>query len=114
MQFTYTVQYDDDYQPWGDPEVIAGETAKINAGEWAAYVVTVRAAGPVDAEESLHGCVVALTDTGLYHDVAAIQDAHLREVAAEMARRIASGYLSLLTVKRDEINAMIERVTAAA
>lgn len=110
MQFTYTIAYDDDYIPWGEPEIIAEETEKINNKEWAAYSVTVRAAGPIDAEEALYGCVVPLTDTGAYHDVAAIQDAHLREVAEGLAAHIQSGYRDALIAKRDEIAAMISRL----
>lgn len=110
MQFTYTVSIDDDHTPWGSPEIIAEETQKINDMEWAPYVVTVRAAGPVEASEAVHGCVVPLADTGTYHDVDAIQDDHLREIAEDLAQRIESGYLDLLTVKRDEINAMIQQM----
>lgn len=110
MQFTYTVQYDNDHTPGGEPEIVAEETRKIAAHEWAAYVVIVRAAGPIDAEEAVHGCVVPLVDTGTYHDVAAIQDDHLREIAEDLAARIESGYLKQLIAKRDEINAMITRL----
>lgn len=46
LQFVCTVSEDDDHTPWGEPEVIAEETRKIERGVWAPYVVTVRVAGP--------------------------------------------------------------------
>lgn len=113
MHFTYTISIDDDYTPWGEPEIIEEETQKINDMEWAPYVVTVHAAGPIDASEALHGCVVSLTDTGTYHDVAAIEDLHLQEVAEEVARQIESVYLGELISKRDEIDAMIKKLSVA-
>lgn len=113
MQFTYTISMDDDYEPWGDPAVITETTDKIVNGVWAAYIVTVRAAGPVESEESTHGCVVPLTDTGAYRDPDAIPDAHLRDTARDMAKRIASEYLDLLTAKRAEIDAMIQQMGGA-
>lgn len=113
MQFTYRIEIDDDYTSWGDPEVVAEETRKIADHEWAPYVVTVRAAGPIDASQELTGCVVPFTDTGNYHDVDAIQDPHLRSTAAELATKIEAGYLDKLTAKRDEINAMIQQMGGA-
>lgn len=110
MQFTYTIEIDDDFTPWGEPEIIAEETEKINNHEWAPYIVTVRIAGPVVSHEAIHGCVVPLTSTGTYHDVAAIEDPHLRETAQELADTIEAGYLDKLTAKRDEINAMIQQM----
>lgn len=107
MQFIYTIEYDDDHTPWGEPEIVAEETEKINNHEWAAYVVTVRAAGPIEAEESIGGCVVPLTDTGVYHDLDAITDAHLKGNAKQLADSIEADYLDALIAKRAEIDAMI-------
>ncbi|MFJ4739130.1 hypothetical protein [Streptomyces sp. NPDC088775] len=105
-----TVEYDDDHTPWGEPEIIEEETRQINALNWAAYSVIVRAVGPVEREESLHGCVVGLTEIGTYEDATAIPDAHLREVAEDLAARIRDSYLSDLVQARDEINALISRL----
>lgn len=112
MQFTYTIDYDDDHIPWGTPQMIAEETAKINNHEWAAYTVTARAAGPVESEESLYGCVVPLTDVGAYHELGAIADTHLRSVAEDMAKRIEASYRDLLIAKRAEIDATIRQLSA--
>lgn len=107
MQFTYQVSIDDDHTPWGSPEKIAEETQKINDGVWEAYVVTVRATGPVESEASVTGVVVPRTDTGYYRDLSAISDAHLRRTAQGLAEEVASTYRSKLTEKRDEIDAML-------
>jgi hypothetical protein len=107
LQFTYTITYDEDHTPWGEPEIVAEETEKIANHEWGAYGVIVRVAGPVEDEESLWGCVVSLTDTGTYHELDAIKDEYLRDVAKNLAAEIESTYLDKLYDKRSEIEAMI-------
>lgn len=110
MQFTYTITIDDDYTPWGDNGIAEKETQKINDHVWAPYGVIVRAAGPVESEESVWGCVVPLADTGTFHELGAIENDYLRETAKDLADRIEETYLSELIAKRDEINAMIARM----
>ncbi|MFD9815187.1 hypothetical protein [Streptomyces sp. NPDC059080] len=105
-----TVQYDDNYQPWGEPEILAEETEKINNHDWAAYEVIARSLGPVEIEHSLCGCVVALTDTGTYKDAAEIPDAHLREVAQDLVGAIQDEYLEKLRATRAEIDLLIQRI----
>jgi hypothetical protein len=107
MQFTYTIAIDDDYTPWGEPEIVAETTEKINKHEWAPYVVTVRAVGPIESEAELTGCVVPLADTGTFNDLAAITDLHLWEVAKQLADGIKRDCLEELYEKRNEITAMI-------
>lgn len=110
MQFTYTIEIDDDYTPWGEPEIIAAVTADIASGLSAPYVVTVRAVGPIDAAQECTGCVVETTDTGTFESLAAIKDDHLRETARDLAAIIEGEYVDLLFAKRDEINAMIQQM----
>jgi hypothetical protein len=107
MQFTYTITLDNDYEPWGDNGIAEEETEKIANHVWAPYGVIVRVAGPVEAEESLWGCVVPLTDTGTYHELDEIKDDHLREMAKDLADAIESTYLDKLRDKRAECDAMI-------
>lgn len=113
MQFTYTITEDDDFTPWGDPEIITEQKQKIAAGEWAAYVVTAHADGPVKATAELTGCVVPATYTGRFIDRAQIKDDHLRGVAEELAGQIEATYLDRLITKRDKIDAMIRQMSGS-
>lgn len=110
MQFLYTIHEDEDFTPWGDPEIVAEATSKIVKGEWTPYVVTVYANGPVPSSAELTGCVVPTTITGQFIESVQIQDAHLREVAEDLARQIEDGYLDKLTAARDAINAVIAQM----
>lgn len=88
------IVFDEDFTPWGEPEIIAEETEKIGAGEWTAYGVIAfedcdQAHGircpHATALDSLWGCVVDTgTYEGTYDSPAEIQDAHLRGVAADL------------------------------
>ncbi|NIY68097.1 hypothetical protein SMALB_6179 [Streptomyces malaysiensis] len=102
-----TVEYDDDYEPWGEPEIVAWEFEQINSHNYAAYTVTVRADGPVQAEESRDAGLVKLTDVGTYKDAAEIPDEHLREIATDLVGQVRDGYLADLKRTRDEINQFI-------
>ncbi|MET9360442.1 hypothetical protein ABZX93_05990 [Streptomyces sp. NPDC006632] len=108
-----TVEYDDDYQPWGEPEIVAWEYEQINAHNYAAYIVTVRAVGPVQSEDSRGAGLVALTEVGTYEDAAAIPDAHLREVAQDLVDSIRNNYLSELRETRDQISVLISQLENA-
>ncbi|WP_411087846.1 hypothetical protein [Streptomyces sp. 061-3] len=106
-----TVEYDDDFTPDDWDESLREEVArKLDNHELGAYSVIVRAVGPVEREASLHGCVVELTDIGVYKDAAEIPDAHLREVATSLIGDVRDSYLADLVQSRDEINALIARL----
>lgn len=109
MDFTFTVQYDPDYTPWGEPEIVAEETEKINNHEWVPVILTTSVVGPVESTASI-GSVVELCEQGTYDSVDKIPDAHLRELAREHVQEIESDYLLLLARKRDEINALIQQM----
>ncbi|PNE43389.1 hypothetical protein [Streptomyces noursei] len=114
MQLRIKIVLDDCFEPFGDPEVIAEETQRINAEIWAPYGVIVEAVGPVEREESVWGCVVPVTDSGAYRDLAAIQDDHLRDVATDLMKQIEESYLDDLKSKRDEIDALIKQMEVRA
>lgn len=110
-----TVEYDDDFTlDYWDESLREEAARKLNNHDWAAYSVIVRAVGPVDREASGHGCVVELTDTGVYKDATEIPDAHLREVAGQLIDDVRDGYLADLKRTRDEITSLIARLEGAA
>lgn len=111
MQFTYTVEEDTDYQPFGEPEIIAEETLKIANGEWMAVFVTAHVVGPLKMSSGGIGTVVESGPTGRFDSLDKITDAHLRELAEEQQAEIdQDAYLLALTAKRDELNAFIQQM----
>lgn len=114
MRFTFTVERDRDYKPWGMAEEdIRHEAGRILQGIWTPYTLTVRAVGPVDSEQSVTGIVVETISPGSYLSLDDIPDTHLRYTAEYTANEIESGYVEKLTAKRDEINAFIEQMGGA-
>jgi hypothetical protein len=111
MQFTYTVEPDEDYQSDGDPEIVAEENERIFSGEWMAVIVTAHVVGPLKMSSDGIGTVVEYSPTGAFDSLDKIPDAHLRELAEEQQADInQDAYLWALTAKRDEINAAIQQM----
>ncbi|MFJ3270950.1 hypothetical protein [Streptomyces sp. NPDC086776] len=110
LPVSITVEYDNYYEPHGEPDIIEWEYEQINSHKYAAYTVSVRVVGPVEREASSDGRFVELTDTGTYKDAAEIQDPYLREVAEELIAEVRGGYLDDLKRTRDEITALISRL----